>query len=145
MKKRISFLLGMVMLILSVQAFAQGTTTVYINGQKQEQTITVAELDGTLLVPMRTVWDACGYQLSWDAMRQRIDTVTMIGKIKVQIGSILVSQIQGTTQGAYVLKTYPRLWSGVTMIPSEFATECTGANLKYIKENDALMIITQQN
>lgn len=141
MKKLTAFIICL-SLALGSTASALSNTAVYYNGDKQNDTINVLEIDDTVLIAMRPIWDLAGYKLTWDGMRQRITTATCIGKLKIQIGSKLVS-INPDVCEAKLLMTYPRIYEGQTMIPIDFAAECIDASIQYSDKNNTLTIITE--
>ncbi len=141
MKKIISLLICIAALTGS-SAYASSNTELYFNGERKAETINVLQIDGNVFVPIRPVWDAAGLKLTWDGMRKRITTTTAIGKLKIQIGSNLVS-VNPSVYEAKLISAYPRIYEGATMIPIDFAAECVGAAIQYSENNNAVMIITE--
>lgn len=141
MKKIISACLAAAISLTCVSAaFANGifeNTEVYLNGEKQAETMTVTQIDGSTLVPIRPIWNLFNLKLEWDGMRKRITSSTALGKTIIGIGSVMTS-VNGNQ--AYVATTYPRIFGGSTMIPIDLAESCTGAQIKYVESNNSLVI-----
>ena len=142
MKKCFSLILAAVIsLMITMTAAADGiyeNVSVYYNGEKQPQTVTVTEIDGSVLIPIRPVWDLFSTKLTWYGMRKRITSSTALGKTIIQIGSAVVS-VNGNN--VYVAATYPRIFGGSTLIPLDLAEACTGASIKYVTSNQSLQIV----
>lgn len=124
-------------LTMSCGVFAAENAEVFLNGEKQNFTVNVEEIDDTVFVPIRPIFELFNYKIEWDGMRQRIRTTTAIGKLTIQIGSVLVSQ---NDYQAYVLSKYPRLLDGTTMIPIDFASAATESSVQYTKSSNSLLI-----
>lgn len=137
LKKLFAFLAAGALMSGSFAAYAADNVEVYHNGEKKDFAISVEMIDGTTLVPIRTIFEMFNYKVEWDSMRQRIRTTTAIGKLTIGIGSVLVSQ---NDYQAYVLSTYPRLINGTTMIPIEFASEATDSSIQYTESSNSLVI-----
>lgn len=117
--------------------YAAENAEVYFNGEKQSFTVNAEEIDGTVFVPIRPVFELFNYKIEWDGMRKRIRTTTAIGKLTIQIGSVLVSQ---NDYQAYVISAYPRLLDGTTMIPIDFASAATESSIQFTENNNSIVI-----
>ena len=138
MKKFIVLLVTLSSLFLTItQAAAKDNVEVYLNSINQNMSLSVYEIDGTVLVPIRPIFELFNFKVEWDNMRQRITTTTALGKLKIQIGSILVSK---NDYQAHLLSTYPRLINGTTVVPIEFVSECTDSSIRYVASNNAIVI-----
>jgi len=141
MLKRITvfFIAAILAMMPITNAFAayDGYADVYLDGVKQNYTVYYERIDGTVMVPIRPIFEAFHFKLDWDAGRQRINVTTAIGKLIIQIGSHVVSQ---NGYNAYQMSTYARIENGQTLIPIEFAAACTGASVQYVESNNSVVI-----
>ena len=137
MKKITAALLAALMLVSSVPlVYAEEVTAVYLDGEKQFD-VEVIVVNGTVMVPIRPIFELFRFKLEWDELRKRINTTTALGKLIIGIDSVLVSQ--GDYQ-AYVLSTPPRLYHDRTYIPIDFAAACTDVNIQYAENIKSLVI-----
>lgn len=137
MKKIVAGLAAAMIFAAAPAAFAGDDTGVYLNGEKQDLSVPVYEIDGNIMVPIRPIFELAHYKVEWDGMRQRISTTTMLGSLQIQIGSTLVAQ---NGNQPYLLSAYPRIYNGTTMIPIDFASAATGFTIQYSAASDALFI-----
>ncbi|MDD6484254.1 MAG: copper amine oxidase N-terminal domain-containing protein [Clostridiales bacterium] len=137
MKKAAAVLAAAAIFAAAHTALAGDTASVYLNGVKQDLSVPVYEIDGNTMVPIRPIFELAHYKVEWDEMRRRISTTTMLGSLKIQIGSTLVAQ---NGNQPYLLSTYPRIYNGTTMIPMDFASAATGYTIQYSAASDALFI-----
>jgi len=138
MKKYIALFVMLSCFYMStIHVLAKDNVDVYLNSTNQNIKVSVYEIDGTVLVPIRPIFELFHYKIEWDNMRQRITTTTALGSMKIQIGSILVSK---NDYQAHTLSTYPRILNGMSVIPIEFAAECTDSNIRYVESSNAVII-----
>jgi hypothetical protein len=110
---------------------------VVMNGTKQDFTITVTEVGGHIMVPIRPVFEMFNFKVHWNNMRQRINTTTALGSLIIDIGSVFVCQ---NDYQAYVLSTYPRIYKGSTMIPLDFAADATDTSIQFVETSNSLVV-----
>lgn len=100
---------------------------VFVNGQKLEFDVPPNEKGGTTLVPFRTVFEALGATVGWDAENQIVtafkDNTIMI----LQIGKKTAS-VNNTTKE---LLRAPEVVKNRTMVPLRFVSEALGADVKW--------------
>ncbi len=127
-------------ILFTANAFAADNTEVYFNGEKQPFTVTVYTIDDIQMIPMRPIFELFNYKVDWNNKHRTITTSTVLGKMRLGIGSVFVCL---NDYQAYVLKTYPRIYNGNTMVPLEFAAECTEAAIQYNESNNSLVITSK--
>ena len=127
-------------MLFAANTFAADNAEVYFNGVKQPFTVTVYTIDDVQMISMRPVFELFNYKVEWNNKHRMITTNTSLGKMRLGIGSVFVCL---NDYQAYVLKTYPRIYNGSTMVPIEFAAECTESGIQYNESNNSLVITSK--
>lgn len=82
---------------------------------------------GTILIPMRDVFEALGADVSWDGATGAIDARKGDTHIRLRIGSA-DAVVNGTVVS---LAVPPRIVDGITMVPLRFVSESLGAEVSW--------------
>ena len=140
MKKIISAILCITMMLSCVSAFAQtaATTEIYVDGVKLECDVApIIENDRTL-VPMRSIFEALGVTIHWDG-----ETKTVFAKldetvILLQIGNTLAF-VNGEERH---LDVPAQIVNDRTLVPARFASEALNAHVEWDDVNRVVNITT---
>ena len=135
--KKIIAILTAALLAGNMSAYAADNAAVYVDGERQDFTVRAEQIDGTVIIPIRPIFERFNYSLEWDGMRKRVTATTAIGNIIFGLGVNIAAK---NGNSPYVMKTYPRLLNGQTMIPIDFAADCVGKTIQYIDSTESLMI-----
>jgi len=122
-------------------AIAQPAISVFINEQPlQFGAARPARIGGRVLVPMRSIFEALGAQVQWDAPTQSINAQRGATVVQMQIGNR-----NATINGQAVrLDQPPLLYSGSTMVPLRFVGEALGAEVRWSELQNAVFITDTQ-
>lgn len=136
MKKKIALICAAVMLIM---CFAQSAGAVnvimnssYLKFPDQEPVI----VDGTTLVPLRSVAEALGLEITWD---DPSDTV-VVKKDNFYIELVIGSDKAKTPGGVKTLTQPPVIINGRTMVPLRFIAEQFGLTVLWNQEYQRVII-----
>jgi hypothetical protein len=129
--------------VIGVTAFAaEPSITVKIDQQKLELSGSNAPVNdhGTILLPMRVIFEKLGLQVEWDAK-----TGTITGKkdglvIKQQIGSTKAT-INGVIKQ---LTSAPKVINKVTYVPLRFVGQATDSSVLWDSKHNTVSITTKQ-
>ncbi|SEN84323.1 stalk domain-containing protein [Paenibacillus sp. OV219] len=108
-------------------AKAQSTAyTVVLDGKKLALNPAAQQINGTTFVPMRSIFNALGASLTWEASTKTIFIVKSRTTISLQLGSKKAVQ-NGKT---ITLAQAPQQIAGATMVPLRFVAEALGADVQ---------------
>ena len=92
------------------------------------------------MVPMRSIFEALGAQVQWDAGTQGINAQRAATVVQMQIGNR-----NATINGqAVTLDQPPLLYAGATMVPLRFVGEAMGAEVRWSEIQSAVFITDTQ-
>lgn len=136
MKKRIALICAAVMLLMSV-AQSVGAVNVIMNSSflkfpDQEPVV----VEGTTLVPLRSVAEALGLEVTWD---DPTDTV-VVKKDNFYIELVIGSTKAKTPGGVKTLLQPPVIINGRTMVPLRFIAEQFGLTVLWNQEYQRVVI-----
>ncbi|CAN7766044.1 copper amine oxidase N-terminal domain-containing protein [Paenibacillus sp. LjRoot153] len=98
-----------------------------VNGTILSLEVPPANLNGTILVPVRPIFNALGLNLEWDSINKTITGMKKNKEIKLQ-----VDNTQAMVDGKpVILDIPPKIINGNTMVPLRFLGESSGANVEY--------------
>jgi len=123
---------------LVVSRLKQDAIKVTINGNKLDMNVSPVMKDGTVLVPLRAIFEALNINLKYDA-----STKTIYGK-KENTKIILPLGKDATVNGQTVKLTTPaQTINGNTMVPVKFIAQSTGADVKWDGGSRTVVITTK--
>ncbi len=112
---------------------------VYINGVKQNFSSDPVNMNGSVLVPMRNLFEAVGGNVQWDDATRTVTGNRGNTNVKLSIGSNS-GYVNNSQQQ---LNTAPQLINGNTYIPLRFLCEAFGATVDW--ENGVINIQLPEN
>lgn len=138
MKKfRAVLLLTCVLCIMSLGAMAQeDTISVFVNGEQLSFDVEPVIFEGRTLVPMRTIFEALGAEVSWDA-----DTSTAFASkgdtmVSLQIGN----NVMFKNSEEIILDVSAALVNSRTMVPVRAVSEAFDCNVQWDADSRAVII-----
>ncbi|WP_027364714.1 stalk domain-containing protein [Desulfotruncus alcoholivorax] len=125
-KKCLLFLVAALLIVLIATPAQAKTPSVTLNGKILNCSTPPIIDNGSTLVPMRTIFEALGASVKWDASSKTVTATKGSTKIQLVIGG------QAYRNGAKVnLNTPAQLYQGNTMVPLRFVSEALGASVKW--------------
>lgn len=110
-----------------------------INGQLQSYSQAPMMVNGSVLVPMRPIFESLQASVKWDQKSQTVTSVKGQTSIKLKMGSK-----QATVNGqAVALDSAPRSVKGTTMVPLRFVAAALGCEVKWDKNEQMVLITTK--
>ncbi len=110
-----------------------------INGQLQSYAQAPVMVNGSVLVPMRPIFESLQASVKWDQKSQTVTSVKGAANIKLKMGSK-----QATVNGkAVALDSAPRSVKGTTMVPLRFVAAALGCEVKWDKNEQMVLITTK--
>jgi len=95
-----------------------------------------AMINGTVMVPMRGVFEELGAEVKWNSAKQTIAATKAATEIIIQIGSTIAS-VDGKAQQ---LATPATMVGGRTLVPLRFISEALGADVKWRSTTRTVLI-----
>lgn len=138
-----SALLALLFLLLSAfpAAAAGSGIKIYLDDQQQHYTPAPQIINGRVLVPMRSIFEAFGAVVSWEEASRTVIAFKDGKYVSVKIGSrtgtradaLLVNgQYQLSNVQTVQLDTAPIITSSRTMVPLRYVSEALGANVQWV-------------
>lgn len=110
-----------------------------INGQLQSYAQAPMMVNGSVLVPMRPIFESLQASVKWDQKSQTVTSSKGTTNIKLKMGSK-----QATVNGKVVaLDSAPRSVQGTTMVPLRFVAAALGCEVKWDKNEQMVLITTK--
>ncbi len=103
------------------------TVSIYLDGRQLQPETEPMLVDGTLLVPMRGLFEAQGAKLSWDAASKTVTAKKGETELIYRIGE-QTAQLNGQAMG---LTVPGRIEGGYSLVPLRFVSEALGSAVKW--------------
>jgi len=114
---------------------------VYYDGKLLRFNVPPTVINGTTLVQFRTIFEALGYEVTWNQEKQEVFATDGNREITLTIGNKrAITSIGGMTRN-YTLDVAPMIINGSTMVPLRFISEFSG---KFVDWHQAERKITIQ-
>jgi hypothetical protein len=115
---------------------AENSIKVSLNGTYLTFEQAPVNQDGRVLVPMRTIFEAMGAEVSWDGAAKKV-TATFDGNtVELTIGS-KIAQVNGKDT---TLDVPASIINGSTMVPVRFISESLSAKVEWQKDTNTVVI-----
>lgn len=134
--KRIVFLAAILFAAVHISAFAEDTINLEYNGTLLESEHPPVIINGRTLVPVRTVCEAMGLDVSWNSENQTIRICDELNLITLQIGNTEIDVNDAISE----LDSAPEIINGVTCVPIRAVVEPFGASVGWNSETRTVMI-----
>lgn len=138
MKKILSVALCVLMLFACVNVSAQNIS-VELDANKLEFDVPPTNIDGRVLVPVRTILEAMGATVLWNG-----DTKTVTSKLNSTTVIITIDSCEMRVNGEKKVIDVPaKIIDGRTLVPARAVTESFGANVLWDAHNTSVKIFTK--
>lgn len=139
MKKTISIMLCMLMLLSCVNVSAENFITVELNANKIEFDTQPVNINGRVLVPARTIFEAIGATVLWDA-----PTRTVTSKHNGRTVIVTIDSKTMLVNGEKItLDVPPMIISDRTLVPARAVSEAFNADVIWDAHNNTVRIFTK--
>ena len=138
MKKVISLVLSIVMVLSMVSVFADADINVTIDGKAQNYDVMPVIENGRTLVPMRGIFEALGAEVAWDDATKTVTGTKGDIKITLQIGNTAAKVNDKDT----TLDVAASIVEGRTMVPARFISESLGCKVDWDDATKTVIIST---
>ncbi len=105
--------------------------TVLLNGTELSFDQPPVSIRGSMMVPVRAIFEALGYTVDWDGETQTAEAVNGADSITVRIGDNIINYTIGGQSGTYTCDTVPRISSGRTIVPVRAVAESAGCTVDW--------------
>lgn len=109
---------------------------IIINGEVQQFNNVPANVNGSILVPMRDIFEKFQATIKWDAVKQQVTA----NQGSTQIVLTINSRTASINSKIVTLNVAPQLINGNTMVPLKFIGEALDAVVKWVPEKNAVDI-----
>ncbi len=141
MKKVISVVLALCVTLMfiplvSVSASSKDEINVIINGTTQDFDVSPVNMNGSIFVPMRAIFEKLQSTIKWDGKKQQVTATKGSTVIVLTINSKTAT----INSKIITLSAEPQAINGITMVPLRFVGEALGAEVKWDPKKNAVMI-----
>lgn len=109
---------------------------IIIDGAVQAFDTEPVNLNGSVLVPMRAIFEKLNASMSWDGSKQQVTATKGDTRIVLTINSKTATIGSKTV----TLTAAPQIVGGSTMVPLRFVGEALNADVKWVPEKQAVII-----
>lgn len=129
------FLVLTICFSFAITAFA-GEVSVFYKGVPINLSCNPVVHNGTTMVPFRSIFEALGLSVSWDASTQKVTGKN--GKVEI---SFIIGQSKAYVNGVEkALTVAPFIYNDYTLVPVRFIAEATGYIVKWDEKNNRVII-----
>lgn len=128
------------LLLLAITS-CTATIKVEVNGSPISFSVSPRQINGRTMVPLRSIFEALGAQVSWDSTIRMISATSGDTDVHLSIGDR-----NATVNGQTVhLDTPAMIVNGSTMVPLRFVSEALGAYVNWSESTQTVTITTRRN
>lgn len=143
MKKLVKgIILGMVILTImtfSLQVEAAEQISVYLNDEQLIFDVAPQIINGRTLLPLRTIFEALGLEVSWDPSTKVIKGTKENMEIILKVDNVLAY----INNEEYTLDVPPTIIDSRTLVPARFIAESLGLNVEWDQESQTVSITNE--
>ncbi|MCY9667293.1 stalk domain-containing protein [Paenibacillus alginolyticus] len=142
MKKKL-LSIAAVLLALSVPTAANASvpTQVFMNGNKLNSEVSSQNVNGTTFVPLRTIAEALGFQVTWENEQHKVTLDKADKRIQLTIGNPVVQ----VNDSLYTLDSAPYIESGSSMLPVRFLAQQFGLQIDWDQATSSVFVNDRAN
>ena len=140
LKKILSCIILICMLLLSTVTFANSPITVYLDCSPISFDEEPVIVDGRTLVPVRSIFEAMGAKISWDGEAKTV-TSTLDKKTAVFTIDSKIAMVNGVPKE---IDASPQIIDGKTMVPARAVSEMFDCNVLWDGVNRRVLIETME-
>lgn len=127
MKKLISIVLTLVLMLASVSAFAQSHITLTFDGKPLQTDVPPQIVNNRTMVPIRVILEALGLEVGWDNKNQMVYTESKTVNLFMTIGS---NKMLVNSEMKY-MDTAPYVSGGRTYVSARAVSEALGCTVEW--------------
>ena len=133
--KRRILILTVLAIVLSISAVA-ADIHIFVDGNPLEFDVQPRIINGRTMVPLRTIFEAMGATVEWDAHTQTVTATSERAIVKATI-----NKKELTVNGTPVdLDVAPQIVDGRTLVPARFVAESFGADVTWVQASSTVTI-----
>lgn len=142
MKKIISIITAVIVMLSAVGVLAEQIVTVTLNGNPIEFDVPAQIIEDRTMVPMRKIFESLGATVDWIEEQQGIVAIKDSKIIVLKIGSdlMVVTDIMTGTQEGITLDVPPQIIDGRTLVPVRAISESLGVAVGWIAETQTVVL-----
>ncbi|WP_052087954.1 copper amine oxidase N-terminal domain-containing protein [Paenibacillus wynnii] len=127
--------------MIGLPAFAaEKPISVQLDQKKLNSSSAPVNDHGTILLPLRTIFENLGLKIEWD-----VKTGSITGTKEGLVVKLKVGSKQATVNGnVKLLTSAPKVINNVTYVPLRFVGEATGSSVKWDAKNSTVVIESKQ-
>jgi len=127
MKKIISLIITLTVLLLSnATVFANSEIPIFYNDQKLEFSVAPEIIDDVTMVPLRDIFEAMGYTITWNN-----ETKTVTGEKGINTISLTIGKTSAYSNGNLITIAKPIIKNDYTLVPLRFVAESSGSTVDW--------------
>ena len=135
-KKTLISTILMIAIMNSTTVFASQIIPVYFDSQPMNLSENPIIENGTTLVPFRSIFEALGFNVEWDATTQTVRGYNDEVDILLELGNTLAT-VNGESNQLLVA---PKIVNGNTMVPLRFVSEAAGYSVSWNSDNHYITV-----
>lgn len=117
--------------------------SVTVDGEKVEFDQRPLNKQDRILVPVRAIFEAFGYNMEWDGDTRTAHAINQNSAISIQIGNQKIFYMKDGVQSVYECDVAPILVAGRTLIPLRGVAESIGCQVEW-NEKTSTVVITSR-
>lgn len=121
--------------------YVQNDIKVVLNGQELSFDQPPIMKDDRTLVPLRAIFEAMGYTVTWNESTQTAAAVNGSNKITVQVGSSVISYTTDGKSGTYTCDVEPQIVSDRILVPVRAIAESAGCSVSWVENTQTVIIV----
>lgn len=129
-RKGIGFLLMILLILSGICVSAEVSVNVYVNESVLQSDATPFIVDGRTMVPMRSIFETLGAEVSWDVNTRKIQATKGDIKIALQIDNNTLYQNERTV----MLEVAPTIIGDRTFVPLRAVSESLSADVEWAED-----------
>jgi cell wall-associated NlpC family hydrolase len=110
--------------------------SIYVDGKQLQPEVAPLDINGTVLVPMRELFEEQGANLTWNNTDKTVTAVKGDTTLTYRIGELTADLNNQTV----VLATPGQISEGYTMLPLRFVSEALGSTVKWEPDTRSIQI-----
>lgn len=113
---------------------------VVLNGEDIEFDQPPIMISDRVMVPIRSIFEAMGYTVEWNASTQTAEAIKSNGNITVQINNNIIEYSINGVSGIYECDVVPQIVSQRIVVPVRAVAESAGCDVQWDEENTTVII-----
>lgn len=129
---------------IDMSQFLPKEITVNLNGKQIlfDQPPIMAEGD-RVIVPIRAIFEAMGYEVTWDQDTMTAVAISNDDNIQIQVGNKIIKYYLDGIKGEYTCDVLPQIISDRVLVPVRAVAESAGCNVSWDGEEQSVNIVSK--